>query len=169
MAEVSMDLSIYENLPIKTKEHLVSAVLMVEAGMARLRELKKQYEEELILLMDDLKIKQFEFEVLPEPLVVFRGEKKTERFDSEKLTTWLRSEKKADREAVISCLPKNPAWKKTEVLKLQEKKETLLHWQEVEPKIEITKIPKNILERGGKNNGNSQPNTEKTESAKEPV
>ena len=149
MGLVDMDLTQYENLPIKTRENLVDAVLIVRAGIAKLREQKKQYEQELINLMNAEKIERFEFTNAPEPLVVWRGKKTTNRFDSEKIIQMMKSDQPELRNLALGCLPKNPAFKKTAVKSLMEKTEQELHWEDVEDKIEIKIVPKHIIEKGG--------------------
>jgi hypothetical protein len=132
------DLVVSQKLPFNTSEACANSIGLIDEAIKQLREYKKSIEDEFINILKDtdsrsIVIGEYKYWV---------GTKTTERYNSVDIIALI----KAGNGQAVKCLPLNPAWKKTEVLKLQEQEKKEYNWQELEDKLEIKAVPTKILE-----------------------
>lgn len=108
---------------------------------SKIKEFQKDLELEII---DDLKTAGLSGKIMGETFYCV-GEKKTNRFLSDKIIGHLQSDAPEIRACAIRALPKNPDWKSTKIKELQELTKEELFYQDVQDVLELKAIPKYLL------------------------
>lgn len=152
MGNIYQNLEVFSEMPESAqtrKENMMIARVQIDEAIKRLKEFKSQFDEELLIEMDDQEVTSFPFEHGMHSIIVSKGKKKKTTINTKALTSMLTSGDPNERGVALNALSgSQSAWKAAQVKVAEDTLGTTgLIETTYEDKVVIKEVPVEVLEQ----------------------